>query len=267
MRSGCWSKALGDSEGKLSGEHLVSAGIWTGPKILVSGGPWGEETLEIGVANLTSKVLCRKHNSDLSVVDDAGIAAFKALTRSASLALGRMKLKPFGFPEWMPCWFGIDGPLLERWFLKTAINMCCVLRAPDERQWEFGGSAGDPPLRLVRGAFGLDEIPKPLGLYIQARVGDAIGTRATVYCEPLFSMTQRISAMSFEFHGIAFVINMAPTRILGLVSSPAHHEVKWSAGDLLYHLIRINQNVGPYRSHYVDCRWPGRQFDYFGPDI
>jgi len=69
------------------------------------------EPVTVSVARLTANILCRQHNSLLSPVDDGGIDAYRAF-QGAEHSAGT---KPFAS--------AVDGLLLERWLLKTAINL------------------------------------------------------------------------------------------------------------------------------------------------
>ncbi len=65
----------------MSREHIVSEGLFVIQKVYVRGLPGCADAFrEIGIANLTRKVLCAYHNSALSAVaDDPGIRVFRAL--------------------------------------------------------------------------------------------------------------------------------------------------------------------------------------------
>ena len=62
----CWAATLGGCGTKLSREHLVSAVLWTGPTVIVSGLPWCKDAPKtVGVESITARILCRGHNSAL----------------------------------------------------------------------------------------------------------------------------------------------------------------------------------------------------------
>jgi hypothetical protein len=76
-------------------------------------------------ASYTANILCRKHNSDLSPVDDAGTLTFATFRAMTTVYNNRSDMLRYGL------WIGgfdvieqnIEGPGLERWLLKTLINM------------------------------------------------------------------------------------------------------------------------------------------------
>lgn len=64
----CWASGLGNCDGKITGEHLISNNLLDN-KIKVKGFKWcKEEMKEVGSSGLVSNFLCKKHNEDLSEV-------------------------------------------------------------------------------------------------------------------------------------------------------------------------------------------------------
>src|SRR5713101_8269307 len=105
----------------MSGEHTVSKGLFTNDMVVVQGLGWcKDEPKTIGLSNLTRKILCTHYNSKLSTVDDAAIVAFDAFRESVRLTDIREKMKE---RRWTVVHLPLDGDLLERWFLKTLINL------------------------------------------------------------------------------------------------------------------------------------------------
>jgi hypothetical protein len=75
----CWANCLGDCRGKISGEHIITEKIRNSNEIGVLGLPWCRTKHQfIGVASFTKNMLCERHNSTVSPVDEGGIAAFDA---------------------------------------------------------------------------------------------------------------------------------------------------------------------------------------------
>jgi hypothetical protein len=257
MRAGCWATELGDCAGKLSGEHIVSESLWSGPSVFASGGPWGEGR-EIGVASLTAKILCQRHNSRLSAVDTAGARAFATIRQSFALAEARKLISP---RPWLPFCYSIDGPLLERWFLKTAINATLLLHRPPT--WAANGLQGNPPLLLVEMAFGLLEIEKPFGLYTVATVGETIESQDRVSCHPLGSVNGQLSGALFEFRGFTFLLNMRRQLPEDVRAAQPDGRVLRTGEELFYRLNRVNKDVAGLRSHFLDFEWPGQNQRHF----
>lgn len=256
MKMGCWAADLGDCDGKLSGEHIVSAGLWSGPWLTVEGGPWGTPR-ELGLANLTAKILCRRHNSRLSEADTAGADAFAAITASIALTNAR---KSIPAQPWMRHGFSVDGPGLERWFLKTAINVAIFLKR--EPPWAHDPKHGLPPRDVVEMAFGIRPVPRPFGLYTVAAVGDPIVSKEEVRCHMLYAKGKRVAGATFVFRGFEFMLNLTSAPVEGILSQIENSIVIRPKDQLHYHLSRINSDVNGYRSHFLDFNWPEVDFNH-----
>jgi hypothetical protein len=100
---------------------MVSQGLFANDSIEVYGLPWlhGEKKV-VGLSSLTAKILCKKHNYDLSDVDEGGIKAFETFREMRRLGNVRGKLDPRLLPV---AKYQLNGILSERWFIKTLINL------------------------------------------------------------------------------------------------------------------------------------------------
>ena len=119
----------------------------------------------IGNAALTGKILCQKHNSELSELDYGVKRSFDTLSEAWRLYDVRRKIIN---RRWTQKTFTVDGALLERWFLKTLINLS------HGGQWIVGEgthAAGMPNEELVEIAFGRAAFREKAGLYIAAYDG------------------------------------------------------------------------------------------------
>ena len=126
----CWASQFGPCADGQSGEHIVSASLFTQPAVTVSGTLWGGRAPKrIGLTSLRSNTLCRYHNSLLSPLDQAAGQAFSDLRESFDLVRSRRRLAP---RRWNVLRWTLDGRLLERWFLKTEVNLSA---AAASAQW------------------------------------------------------------------------------------------------------------------------------------
>ena len=152
----CWAQELGGCAKGFSGEHVISKGLFTEKLITVTGAPWSQQGSKvISLESLKSNILCAHHNSALSPVDAEAQKLFHALPELGRLAASALALRPTVLT--------INGPLLERWFVKTTINI--QMLAAKGKAWIGGSDATHPPIKLVRWAFGLDPVPPPCGLW------------------------------------------------------------------------------------------------------
>ena len=218
---GCWAASLGDCEGKLSREHTISECLFASGKVTVSGFPWCKGQLKtIGVSNLTRWILCKHHNNRLSDLDSAMLTFFDAVRESARLNKLRTKLRQ---NAWSPLRLTVDGRLLERWFLKTLININYEggLKFGDD-----GETPGIPTKEIVEIAFGHRTFSEHAGLYVARRAGetvamyDGVTVRALTECD-------RISAAEFTVFGYRFILSLVPEPVSEFAGSQLlQNEVK-----------------------------------------
>ena len=208
----CWASSLGGCS-EISREHLVSKSLFINEQVTVQGFKWCKDTpKEVGLANLTAKILCRKHNTELSPIDDAGAAAFDALRQSTRLANMRAKVRT---TYWHVETFRINGPGLERWFLKTLIN---VAFGHEYRIGRDSTAPGEPSPALVEIAFGKRNFEGRAGLYQVVHVGEQIQSSDTFKFTPLIKDGHHIDGCLFAFRGFRFFLFLGPE---GLTMLPA----------------------------------------------
>jgi hypothetical protein len=196
----CWAQSYSECEGKISREHLLSAGIFEQKEIYVQGFDWcmGEEK-RISVASLTSKILCSKHNNALSDVDQAGIDAVRIF--ESTLPPSMRTMKSSNAPKY------VDGYNFERWLLKTAIN----LSVGGKNHIGVGMSnsePGKPSPYLLAVVFGRLKFTHEMGLYFffQKEYKCRVGLFG-VY--PIIK-NEEIGAFVFNLRGIDVLLSLFP---------------------------------------------------------
>ena len=156
MSDKCWARHLGNCDG-ISREHVVSSAVISGDCNcpLTTTGIHRMPDGRKGLKALVAKVLCRKHNADLSIVDSEA-------KKLSDFLLRLKRAVPDADIE-------IDGRLLERWVTKTVIN-CVVSGWADKEKWYPGEG-------IVESAFGMSAVPPLCGLYsVDADVLSSGGT-------------------------------------------------------------------------------------------
>ena len=204
---GCWAEVLGDCNGKLSREHTISECLFPSGKVAVKGFDWckGQEKT-IGVKGLVRHILCQHHNSDLSDLDSAVLKCFESIRESARLNDVRSKLRQ---KSWAVKRFEVDGRLLERWFLKTLINLHF------EGKLKFGDYAdipGVPPKEIVEIAFGRRAFPEHSGMYMAARPGETVAMRDGVSIQ-VFTEKDRLVVAEFTVCGYRFILSLVSEKV------------------------------------------------------
>lgn len=191
----CWARSLGDCAGGVSGEHPVSAGLFSEPAIVISG--WGRRDVTVGLGSFKVNCLCRHHNSALSEVDSHAIKFSKAIHQAFHFVTGSTIRSE-------PLVARFDGPLLERWFVKTLIT----LSIRDCRGWTWSGgrALSDPPEHLVRCAFGLERLRAPAGLYDINLPGRGRGLENSYGVMTVADAQGEILGARFDFHMLLYAI-------------------------------------------------------------
>ncbi len=193
---GCYASCLGDCQGGDSREHYVSRSVLEliGNKVQVSGFPWQQpdEPMEIGIGALTSKVLCRRHNSEISPLDAAGQVFLRVLKTSFDEALQGNHFAPEVFT--------IDGSRLERWLLKT---LCGILAI---------SGAVEVPDKWITILFGREPFPEGSGLHLFGEPGRAGWFFNLVRVITVLDKKRNIAGAKFGLGGLALVLAFGKLR-------------------------------------------------------
>jgi hypothetical protein len=246
----CWAACLGNCSNKLSREHLVSASLFTDKKVKVQGYEWCKDNpVEIGIAGLTSKILCAKHNNDLSPVDSVGAAAFDAFRQSTGLMLARGVTKHH---RWNVKHYRINGIGLERWCLKTLINLSCNRGNPIGRDSKTMGRPSD---RLVRIAYGFETFANRAGLYFVVRQGMEIAFEDAVQFAPLIKLHQNIEGGLFTFRGPTLLLFLEPEGPPEPLTGIFLAKEDIGKAQLNYHNKEMKATIGKYLSHIIHIDW------------
>jgi hypothetical protein len=188
----------------------------------------------------------------LSPVDDAGTAAFAAFRMMATIYANRSGMLRYGV------WCGrfdvleqqVDGKGLERWLLKTLINMEIAGKEGFPVGPNALGSDVDP--ELVEIAFGLRSFRGRAGLYFAAFDNETIDMEERVQYTSWIRDTEAgrfIGAGAFSFFGFRFFFSLEPTGFPNSLSM-AGRELK-----LLHHISTINVDLNNKPSQRVHFIW------------
>jgi hypothetical protein len=255
MNRKCWAESLGNCSESISGEHIVTAGLFATDMISVQGLSWcRDEPKNIGLPNLTRNILCTSHNSGLSPVDEAAIAAFDVFRECVRLTSVREVMKE---RIWNIVRLKIDGAGLERWFLKTLIN---ITAGGKERIGPKSLVTGEPSADLVEIAYGLRNFVPNAGLHSSGEVGETITSEDRVTIIPFFdAKNECILGGTFYFRGFRFMLYLGEEGFTGNVKFVHKNGKETSQYPRpLRHLRKLNFTVGPSQrriSHVVDFKW------------
>jgi len=259
----CWATCLGGCGKALTKEHLVSKSILPAPSVEVMGFPYCEATTkQIGTNSLVSHILCKTHNNALSELDTAAMTATATVKEAFRLAEVRAAGKA---RRWHVVRTTIPRPhLLERWCLKTAINM--VVALPNLLQNHPADTAYIPPAWMVRVAFGLERLRWPMGLYTMFGTRGRMPVETIVGLAPLADATGNLVGAQFAFHGLPLMLHLqhTPLDVVSVTAEPGTPSASnpflgWIEPD--YHVRRWQWQIGHRLSHLIDIKWPRSERD------
>jgi hypothetical protein len=220
----CWAACLGDCGAKGSQEHTISECLYPDQLIIVQGFPWClDAPKELPSKTLTQQILCKKHNEQLgSEVDWASKHSRDTLGEAMDLYTKRNSIRS---RRWTIQYFETNMQLLERWCLKTLINI------NHQSGWKYMDESQpeSPPPELVEFVFGRRRFSDHKGLYVIAKVGSQQEmndgrlriTPKTTREEP------RLVGATFVLWGFPFYLNLLPEKIAWDGADLMRHEVKW----------------------------------------
>jgi len=161
----CYARCLQNCSRKISGEHYFTHAllckIGSDPRgIYLRGAPWQPSGTWIPPHALTAAVLCDRHNSQLSPLDEFASSLDDELVRIH---------KAVEADHVVPTVVRFHGPNLERWLMKS---LCGFVAA---RPSVFGShEAGAPvPDAWVRYLFGESDLVAPAGVYLSPKAGES----------------------------------------------------------------------------------------------
>jgi hypothetical protein len=203
--SACWASCLGDCAEGMSREHFISECLFPNKNIMVQGFDWCKDQAKpLRIERLKKKILCRRHNRMLSDVDSAAKLSMQTMTDAFELFFTRNALRQ---RRWAIKYFDVDMLLLERWFVKTLINLNHL------HGWQIGADSLHPqrPSReLVEVAFGLKKFSDAKGLYIPGKAGNSVTPQEGAIQFTAVTEGTRLVGGKFQLWGFPFLISIFP---------------------------------------------------------
>lgn len=194
----CWAFSLGNCSGGSSREHYISDGILDGRTVNAFGLEWCKDKPKtIGIASATARILCKTHNEALSPFD----AEAAKLSRFLTANVWDDPLKADTII--------LSGPLLEKWALKTCLNLGFIGALDPETHVRI---VPDEP--LVRAVFSPELPPEGMGLYfIHGKLSnEAYEIGLSWKAVRNRTSGDRVVGMTFVFNGFRFVVSLVPLR-------------------------------------------------------
>ena len=148
--------------------------------------------------------------------------------------------------------YKVTGLLLERWFLKTLVNISFDSEFPIGH---VDSKIGKPTDNLVRIAFGLQNFPKRSGLFSVVYTGQNVHSTDSFGFTPLIKDGQYIAGGLFLFRGFMFLLYLMPQGPPELLTGIQFNGEDLSHAQLNYHDETINDVVGEYLSQMYEVDW------------
>jgi hypothetical protein len=249
--SKCWAAPIGNCAEGISREHYVSEAFFSAPAVAIHGLPWcKDEPKVVGISAATAKILCRKHNSDLSPLDEAA-GRFMAVIRE-HLRLSEVRPKRPASPLKIER-LTTDARLLERWLLKCMLNLLAggtYLIGPK------GIKPGEPPLDLVRVAYGQDAFEGRSGMHVGAHRGLDLQMGEMLQFSPLLLDDQRVVAGLFRVAGFQLYLSLDPAGVTSSLQGVSGLDQAWRLTELKRPFKKVVVKHGKYISHTIEFLWP-----------
>jgi hypothetical protein len=235
--SSCWAASIGNCDGGISREHVVSKGLFKSPTISVHGFPWCKgKTHTVGIKSLTAKILCRRHNNNLSPLDEEASALFDAIREwcvRENIHSNTSPLSRIARPPTI-----VNARLLERWFLKTLLNLSLSREHYIGIQ---GQKKGVIPVELVEICYGMRIFERNAGMYGAAHAGMIVASHDTLRFAPLLR-DDRVLGGFFEFRGFRFFLSLMPDEQVAM-SQLTSMDVGWHQARLMYPIELIQSQI------------------------
>jgi len=198
----CYANCLTDCESQRSREHYISESLLEylnrNKGLRLSGFPWnkgGEQTLPPSA--LTSKVLCKRHNSALSKLDSIAVRLFQAFDEEKVSESGQQLI------------FLFSGHDIERWLLKILCGLIFSKNVSLEDEADL--SIPDYWLRIL---FGEAEFSEEQGLYVcKSRGHRFVGPKGLQL--QVITGSDRLTGMGLWICGYELILSMSgfPARV------------------------------------------------------
>jgi hypothetical protein len=175
----CWAASIGGCSATMSGDHVVSRSIMRAmlefDRRLSPLSITIKRTLrEQSIKSATVNRLCVTHNSQLSNLDAEALRFTRAMLRAID-----PKQTKETFESAMPREERFDGRLLERWALKTFLNMC--FQRGFTKDPESKGLVGLVNETLVNAVFQGKPLYGGQGIYLTGRPVPRVLARQAAY--------------------------------------------------------------------------------------
>jgi hypothetical protein len=241
----CWASHLSNCNGKLTREHIISNSILD-QMIKVKGFSWcKDEFKKVSSASLTSRILCKKHNNELSKFDSEA----KLFTSTINNLCEKDEIfKKFGFrKKELPIIYKIDGIKLERWCCKTLINIAFSQKNKITIYFD----------KILPIIFQDKNFKRPYGLNFAVNIGQKIDSKNFFEIVPLLNETsdnnKELAGGLFIFKGFRIIMLLPCSKEHNELQLNLDKEMKkeWTGLHLNWHNEAINYTKQEGKKEYL----------------
>lgn len=246
--SACWASCLGGCSAKISGEHVISQAFFdASDTVKVHGLHWCmEEPKQIGMAAATANILCTTHNAALSPLD-AEIGKFmRAIREHNRLTVLRQPYPKTQFPLVR---LEIDGILIERWLLKTMLNIVSIER---DATAPMHSCLNRPDIAGV--AFGTHQFREHGGVYFCFATNGQMAMPDEIKFTPVSYGAAEPGIGLFEVAGWKMLLNLND-RVPPQMGSINGLDEQWHALTCIRQFPKLLHKNGKYASHSITFKW------------
>jgi hypothetical protein len=186
----------------------------------------------ISTPNLTGHVLCERHNSALSPLDDIGAQFFRAVKNlsSSNYDVGEKVL-------------AFNGRDIERWMLKTIYGMLASKLLQPRFGMRIGADVDSMCVDLL-----YDRVPfvPGRGLFIRTEIGHTVATEKSISVQPATNnVEQTINGLRLNIVGFDFLLTTCKTDAEKSAFRPGYIVFAWENQFKVIHLFWTDSGPHP----------------------
>ncbi len=228
----CYMRVTNNCSEQISKEHMVSEGALkeVDDIIEVTGFPWlKNNSKQLHISVITSKILCTRHNSAFSAIDKEGIELVRAIKEfSKTNYSGRQKLAVFN---------GLD---IERWLLKTLYGLLDSKNLQIEPNERLRAEIDEKCIDLLNGT-----VPHAdkRGLFLRSEINTQITTKRILSISPIINkLKQNIQGITINMFGFDFLLSTCPINVENSKYRPNYIVFSTPRDSRVIHLVWPEKN-------------------------
>jgi hypothetical protein len=167
----------------------------------VGGYPWCPPGEQVTIAKGAQKarILCKKHNSDLSILDSTAISFFEFLTTIEDCERGKKNFDSIKKE------ITIQGDLFERWILKYVVG---AIYSGNTRAGKLTANINFVSEDIIRILYGFKPWSDDQGFYLETGKVLKISVKSVGGDFKINQENEKLLAVTVTFHGLPFTLQL-----------------------------------------------------------